>query len=64
MLVEKLLGLVARLKETKGMRMFKRGFEKAVEMLDKGEENGIFVWVPRLRYWLKDPDYVFWLGLF
>jgi len=33
-------------------------------MLDKGEENGIFVWVPRLRYWLKEPDYVFWLGLF
>ena len=63
-LLEKLLGLVARLKETKGMRIFKRGFEKAVEMLDKGEENGIFVWVPRLRYWLKDPDYVFWLGLF
>ena len=29
-LVEKLLGLVARLKETKGMRIFKRGFEKAV----------------------------------
>ena len=27
MLVEKLLGLVARLKETKGMRIFKRGFE-------------------------------------
>ena len=31
-------------------------------MLDKG--NGIFVWAPRLRYWLKEPDYVFWLGLF
>ena len=62
MLVEKLLGLVARLKETKGMRIFKRGFEKAVELLEKGEENGIFVWVPRLRYWLKEPDYVFWLG--
>jgi len=64
MLVEKLLGLIARLKETRGMRIFKRGFEKAVEMLDKGEENGIFVWAPRLRYWLKEPDYVFWLGLF
>ena len=60
--MEKLLGLVARLKETKGMRIFKRGFEKAVELLEKGEENGIFVWVPRLRYWLKEPDYVFWLG--
>jgi len=58
--VEKLLELVARLKETKGMRIFKRGYEKAVEMLDKG--NGLFVWAPRLRYWLKEPDYIFWLG--
>jgi len=63
MLVEKLLGLIERLKETKGMRIFKRGFEKAVELLEKGEENGMFVWAPSLRYWLKDPDYVFWLGM-
>ena len=65
-LVEKLLGLVARLMETKGMRIFKfrRGFEKAVVMLGKGEENfkGVFVWAPSLKKWLKDPDYVFWLG--
>ena len=61
-LVEKLLGLVEKLKETKGMRIFKRGFEKAVEMLERGEENGVFAWAPSLRYWLKDPDYIFWLG--
>ena len=59
-LLENLLGLVARLKETRGMRIFKMGFEKAVELLDKG--NGIFVWAPRLKDWLKDPDYIFWLG--
>ncbi|MGB2729054.1 MAG: hypothetical protein WBD09_11430 [Halobacteriota archaeon] len=62
MLVEKLLGLVERLKETKGTRIFKRGFKKAVEMLDKGEEKGVFAWAPSLRYWLRDPDYIFWLG--
>ena len=62
MLVEKLLGLIERLKETKGLRIFKKGFEKAIEMLEKGEENGVFVWAPSLRYWLRDPDYVFWLG--
>ena len=61
-LVEKLLRLIARLKETKGMRIFKRGFEKAAELLEKGEEKGVFVWAPRLRYWLKDPEYIFWLG--
>jgi hypothetical protein len=64
MLVEKLFGFIERLKETKGMRIFKfrRGFKKAVEMLEKGEEKGVFVWAPSLKKWLKDPDYVFWLG--
>ena len=61
-LLEKLLELVARLKETKGMRIFKRGYEKAVVLLEKGEEKGVFVWAPSLRCWLKDPDYIFWLG--
>ena len=61
-LVEKLSALIERLKETKGMRIFKRGFKKAVEMLETGEENGVFVWAPRLKDWLKDPDYIFWLG--
>ncbi|MEA2033049.1 MAG: hypothetical protein U9N41_05650 [Euryarchaeota archaeon] len=61
-LVEKLLELLERLKETKGMRIFKRGFEKAVAMLQQGEEKGVFAWAPSLRYWLKDPDYIFWLG--
>ena len=41
MLVAKLLELVERLKETKGLRIFKfkRGYAKAVAMLEKGEEN-------------------------
>ena len=37
--------------------------QKAVEMLDKGEGKGVFVWAPSLRYWLKDPDYIFWRGM-
>ena len=60
MLVSKLSALMEKRKETKGARIFKRGFEKAVELLEKGE--GIFAWAPSLREWLKDPDYVFWLG--
>ena len=61
-LVEKLLVLVERLCETKGLRIFKRGLKKAVNLLETGEETGVFVWAPQLRYWLKDPDYIFWLG--
>jgi hypothetical protein len=60
MLVSKLSTLMEKLKETKGARVFKRGYEKAVELLSKGES--IFAWAPSFREWLKDPDYVFWLG--
>ena len=43
--------------------LIKGDLKKAVEMLEKGEEKGVFLWAPSLRYWLKDPDYVFWLGM-
>ena len=56
----KLAALVDKLKATSGARVFKRGYEKAVALLNKGET--IFAWAPSLREWLKDPDYVFWLG--
>jgi hypothetical protein len=61
-LVEKLVGLIEKLKETRGMRIFKRGFDRAVELLGKSGEPGVFVWAPRLKGWLKEPDYIFWLG--
>ena len=51
-----------RLKETKGLRIFKKGFEKAIEMLEKYEEKGVFVWAPSLKNWGRDVDYIFWLG--
>ena len=60
LLVSKLSVLLDKLKATAYARIFKRGFEKADELLSKGE--GIFAWAPSLREWLKDPDYVFWLG--
>ena len=56
----KLAALVNKLKATSGARVFKRGYERAVELLNKGES--IFAWAPSFRGWLKDPDYVFWLG--
>jgi hypothetical protein len=62
LLVEKLLEFIEKLKETKGMGIFKRGFRKAVEMHEKGEEKSVFAWAPQLKDWLRDPDYIFWLG--
>ena len=60
--VSKLSLLMEKLKATSSARVFKRGYEKAVELLSKGEKGGIFAWAPSLREWLKDPDYMFWLG--
>jgi hypothetical protein len=58
---KKLLALVEKLQETRGMRVFKKGFRKAIELLKKGEKE-VFAWAPQLKDWLKDPDYIFWLG--
>jgi len=33
-----------------------------IEILNKSEEGGVFTWAPQLKYWLKDPDYIVWLG--
>jgi hypothetical protein len=65
MLVTKLRALIEKLNETNGTRIFRRGCKKAAEllaMLAKGEGTGVFAWAPRLKDWLKDPDYLFWLG--
>jgi len=55
--------LMDRLTETKGARIFKRGLKKAREMLEKYEENGVFKWAPSWKELLKDPDYIFYLGV-
>jgi len=47
-LLEKLLGLVARLKETKGMRIFKRDMKRRLCCWRKGEKKVCLY--GRLRY--------------
>jgi len=54
-IVEKILALVEMLYETPASRIFKRGFEKALKILSEGVKNP-------LREWLKDPEFIFWLG--
>jgi len=38
----------------------KGDYEEAAALLNKGEN--VFAWAPSFKEWLKDPDYVFWLG--
>jgi len=56
--LEKLRFLIAKLNETIRMRIFRKGFERAIEILNACEN----AWYPYLKKWLKEPDYIFWLG--
>lgn len=58
-LVQKLEELFVKLLETRGMKIFKRGFEHAVRLL---QGSSTIVWASSLPQWLKDPDFIFWLG--
>jgi hypothetical protein len=62
-LLVKLERLMELLTETRGTRIMRRGLAKAAALLRDGAEKGLFGWVPRMKEWLKDPDYIFWLGL-
>ena len=56
--LEKLRFLIDKLNETIKMRIFRRGFERAIGIL-RACENAFMA---PLKKWLKDPDYIFWLG--
>ena len=61
--VNKLLIIIKKLLETPSQRIFKRGFEKAVwlirEMVGLRRSS---VLLSALNNWLRNPDYIFWLG--
>ncbi len=56
---EKLRFLIDKLNETIRMRIFRKGFERAIEILNVCEN---LAWSSSLKKWLKEPDYIFWLG--
>ncbi|MDF2954397.1 MAG: hypothetical protein OD815_000013 [Candidatus Alkanophagales archaeon MCA70_species_2] len=62
LVVRKLKALVDKLTETVREKIFMRGLERAMEILEKYEERGVFAWAPSVREWLSDPDFIFWLG--
>jgi hypothetical protein len=57
------LSIVEKLRKTRGAQIFKVGLEKAKRILSTYGKNGVFEWCPQLKEWLRDPDYIFWLGL-
>ena len=59
--VNKLLILIKKLLETPSQRIFKRGFERAVWLIRKTAIKSR-VLLSALNNWLRNPDYIFWLG--
>jgi hypothetical protein len=53
--------IIGKLAETVKDRIFRVGLAKAEDM-QKGYEE-VFKWAPELKEWLRDPDYIFWLGI-
>jgi len=60
--VRKLMSIVEKLRATIKVRIFQAGLAKAAGMLAE-DDKGVFKWAPRLREWLRDPDYILWLGI-
>jgi len=40
------------------LRIFKKGLTKSLDLLAAALPE----WISHMKKWLKDPDYVFWLG--
>ena len=59
----RVLGIVLRLLDTPRICIWRAGKERAEELLRRFEDRGLFQWAPKLRGWLTDPGYVFYLGL-
>ena len=59
-LIAMLEDIIGKLVETVKVRIFRVGLAKAEDM--EREYEKMFNWAPELREWLKDSDYIFWLG--
>jgi len=57
-----LLSVIERLKATVRTHILRSGRDKAEEMLNQYKNRGILEWLPRLKAWLNDLNYIFWLG--
>lgn len=55
--------IMLRLLETQRTRILKAGRARADQLRLRFDETGLFQWAPKVRGWLLDQRYVFYLGL-
>ncbi|MEM1558456.1 MAG: hypothetical protein QXG12_07675 [Thermoproteota archaeon] len=61
-LVDRIKSIISKLVQTPVARILQLGREQASRLLELYSRNGIFKWVPSVKQWLKDPEYLLWLG--
>jgi hypothetical protein len=62
-IITQLRSVFEKLENTIRNRIMGIGIERAKVILSKFGGNGVFNWAPQLKSWLKEKNYVFWLGL-
>lgn len=63
LLIKAVKNIVSRLLQTPATRILRLGREHASSLLQLYSRKGVFKWAPSVRSWLKDPEYLFWLGV-
>ncbi len=63
MLLKSVKNIVEKLLQTPLVKVLQLGRERASSLLKLYGGNGVFEWAPDVKKWLKDPDYLVWLGV-
>jgi len=61
-LIEAVKNIISKLLQTTVAKILQLGRKRASRLLELYKRNGVFKWAPSLRNWLKEPEYLFWLG--
>ncbi|MBO3810167.1 MAG: hypothetical protein FGF50_11330 [Candidatus Brockarchaeota archaeon] len=62
-LVDRLKTIVSKLLQTPGVRILRLGRDYADHLLRLYSRNGVAKLIPEIKRWLRDPDYLLWLGV-
>jgi len=57
------LGIVLKLLENSSMRIWMVGKARAEELKQRFNDKGLFSWAPRVRVWLEERNFDFYLGI-
>lgn len=57
------LGIILKLLENSSMRIWTVGKARAEQLKQRFDNRGLFSWAPRVRGWLEERNFAFYLGI-